>query len=263
MERASVVRGDDQIGDGQSVSICPPSSFFRFDSDSATYMKVYISSGKHIDNVSKRVDAINQHLDSPDVVFGEGGESDMVEMLRHISRVAPVAPLIALVAFIHLFIIMRLFGEIVAIVTRGKLGQDREIMRRVADQHGATIQEIDTFYSATPIHTYPILFGTLNWGAIILIPVGVWRFFPSFEGVVLLGLLLLLSGGLLLFAMLYQINEDRENRMVAEILSEADTLESACIVIGKGHRSGIEKQLVSHNEIKVINPTQTNINTLL
>lgn len=222
-------------------------------------MDVYISSGKHIDNVSKRVAMINQHLDSPDVVFAEGGKSDTVKILRRIGRMAPVAPLIALVAFIHLIIVMRFFGWVVAIVTRGKFGQDREIMRRIAYQHGTNIQEIDTFDSATPVYENSTLFGILNWGSIIYIPIVIWSSFPSFGGTVLSGLLLLLSGVVLLLAMLYLVNQDREERMVTEILSEADTVESACIVIGKGHHPGVEKQLVSHNGIYVINPTQTSI----
>ena len=223
-------------------------------------MQVYISSGKHIDNVTKRVDAINQHLDSPEVVFGEGGESDTIETLRRTVRIAPVAPLIAFVAFIHLFIVMRFIGGIVAIASRGEFGQDRVIMRKVADQHGATIQEIDTFYSAAPIDEHPISFGLLNWGTIILIPTIFWRLFPSIGGVLLSGLLLLLIGVILLFAMLYQINEEREKRMVDEILSEANTVDSACIVIGKGQHQGVETGLESHDEVEVINRTQTNGN---
>jgi len=260
MERANVVPMRVNIRKWESVrSYTSPSSLFCLGSNPAMYMQVYISSGKHIDRVNKRVDEINQYLDSPEAVFGEGGESDTMEMVKHISHVAPAAPLIAFVAFIHLFIVIRFFGRIVGITTCGKFGQDRDIMRRVADQHGATIHEIDTFHSATPIHKSPTLFGVLNWGVIILIPTVVWRFFPSFGGVVLMSLLLLLGGVVILFGMRYQINEDREERMVAEILNLSNTMGSACIVIGKGHRPGVEKRLVTHSEIEVINPTQRNI----
>jgi hypothetical protein len=222
-------------------------------------MRVYISSGKHVGQVSKRVNTINQHLESPDVVFTESGDVGIVDEFKSIARTVPVAPLIAFASVLHLFICIRLFGWVAAVVTQGRLGKDRIITQRIAGQHEATIREIDTFYSATPIFQNPILWGIANWGVLVLAPTILWIFSIPFRKIILTGILLL-SGFILLSAMLDVVNEDREKRMVTEILSEADITDSACVVIGKNHHSGVGKRLISHKDIDVINPTRGDTN---
>jgi len=219
-------------------------------------MRVYISSGSHITRVEKRVDVINQHLDSPEIVFAEGAESDTRKILKRTGRPLPIAPLITVAAFVHIFIYIRFFARIMAIVTCGKIGPDKDVMRTVADHPETTIQEIDTFYSAMPVHEHP-KWGIINWGALILVSTMAWWFFDTLFGVILAVVIVLIIGFVLLKLMLNEINENREDRMVTEILSEADTVESACIVIGEDHHPGVGKRLQSYNDIDVINPTQT------
>lgn len=234
------------------------SRFLPLASDVASYMRVYISSGKHVTCVNKRATAINQSLDSPDIVFGEGADSDLRTKLSGTARLFPNAPLAAGWAFVHLVILIELLGRLVALIPAIGMGRDRVLMQRIADQHGADIHEINTFDPATLVSEHPLLWGITNWALLVMIPAGVWAVFPSLLGVSLSILLLLFTGIALLVAMLELVNEDREDGMVTEILENTNGVDAACVVLGKNHHPGVGERLAAHEGVDVINPERTN-----
>lgn len=220
-------------------------------------MRVYISSGKHVTCVNKRIIAINQHLESPDVVFGEAAESDLISKLKNTARMSKTAPLAGAWAFVQLVILIELVGRLVEIIPCVGLGRDRVLMQRIAEQHGAAIHEINTFDPASPITEKPLLWGVTNWGLLVTISVGVWTVFPSLLGVGISVVLLLFSGLGLIVVMLSLVNENREDQMATEILENIDGVDSACVVLGKGHHPGVGERLAAHEGVDVINPERT------
>ena len=221
-------------------------------------MRVYISSGKHVTCVNKRIIAINQQLESPDVVFGEGAESDLITNLRGTARMLPTAPLAAGWAFVHLVILIELLGRLVEIIPCVGLGRDRVLMQRIANQHEADMHEINTLDPIIAIGEKPLLWGVTNWGLLVTIPLGVWIVFPSPFGVGISLILLMLSGVVLLVTLLKLINVDREDEMATEIVENMDGVDSACVVLGKEHHPGVGERLAAHEGANVINPERTN-----
>ena len=221
-------------------------------------MEVFISSGTHIDEVSGRVNAINQHLESPGVVFGEAGEATLTEQIREIAHLFPRAPLISLGAAFLVLVAYPIGGLILSIVSGGSKGRDKDIMQRIKNEHGAEIQEIDLVHPALPIYENPLRWAFLNWGPLVAVPLFASRYY-SLLGTIYISTLVLLMTTLVLFIiMLYFVNSRREDAMAGTIQSHTEDVDSACIVLGEGHHWGVGERLVSHEGIDVINPTPMN-----
>lgn len=212
-------------------------------------MRLYISSGSHVDDVEDRIAEIIDHLGSPDVVFGEGGEASLVEQLITIVYLFPRAPLIALAAAIQIFLILYILGTIVSILTRGVKGQDTDIMQQIASKYDAEICEIDSIHTARPVYDRPILWGIANWIPIIGLTIAL-----SLDTHLLIVTATLITiAYLLLHTMLYLVNEQREDRMAETIQSRAKDVESACVVLGEAHHAGVGKRLIQSDRIDVLN----------
>lgn len=221
-------------------------------------MQVFISSGTHIDEVDRRVDAINQHLESPDVVFSEAGEATQTGQIREIARLFPRAPLISLGAAFLVLLIYPIGGLILSVVSRGSKGRDKDIMQRIKNKHGAKIQEIDLVHPALPVYENPLQWAVLNWGSLVTVPLVASRYYSLFGTIYISTLTLLVITFVLFIIMLYLVNSRREDAMANSILSWTEDVDSACIVLGEAHHWGVGERLVSNEKIDVINPTPTN-----
>ncbi|TQQ83814.1 hypothetical protein EGH24_03280 [Halonotius terrestris] len=221
-------------------------------------MQVFISSGTHIDEVRRRVDAINQHLESPDVVFGEAGEATQTGQIREITHLFPRAPLIALGAAFLVLLIYPIGGLVLSIVSGGSKGRDKDIMQRIKTEHGAEIQEIDLVHPALPVYENPLQWAAVNWGPLVAVPLFASRYYSLFDAIYVSTLVLLLTTFVLFLIMLYVVNSRREDAMASSILSRTDDVDSACIILGEAHHWGVGERLVLHEEVDVINPTPVN-----
>lgn len=221
-------------------------------------MQVFISSGTHIDEVRRRVDTINRHLESPDVVFGEAAEAIQTEQIREIAHLFPRAPLIALGAAIQVLLVYPIGGLILSIVSRGSKGRDKAVMQRIKTEHGAEIQEIDLVHPALPVYESPLEWAVVNWIPLVAVPLFASRYYSLFDTIHISTLVLLLPAFVLFLIMLYVVNFRREDAMASSILSRTDDVDSACIVLGEAHHWGVGERLISHEEIDVINPTPMN-----
>jgi hypothetical protein len=228
-------------------------------------MQVYISSGSHIDEVTGRVEAINHHLDSPEIVFGEAGEATTTGQIRAIIDLFPKAPLIALGAGFLVLIAYPIGGLILSVFSRGSKGRDIDIMQRIKSQHGAEIREIDIVHPALPIHENPRWWAVLNWLPLIAVPVLASRVYPPLGAIYASVLVLLMFTLVLFLIMLYFVNTQREDAMADIIQSHVGDVDSACIILGEAHHWGVGERLVSHDGVDVINPTPTDpdLTTLL
>ncbi|TKX79917.1 hypothetical protein [Halorubrum sp. SD626R] len=221
-------------------------------------MRLYISSGAHVDEVDERIVEITDHLEAPDMVFGEGGEASLIKQSITIAYLFPRAPLIALAAAIQVILILGFFGRIVSIVTGGTKGKDTEIMERIASKYNAKICEIDSIHTARPVYDRPILWGLANWIPTIgLIVALVLDAQPL--SVVIVSLLI---GYILLHTMLYLVNSKREEKMAETVQSRVENVETACVVLGESHHVGVGKRLIDSGKIDVLNPIPDDLGLL-
>ena len=156
-------------------------------------MQVFISSGTHIDEVDRRVDAINQHLESPDVVFGEAGEATQTGQIREIAYLFPRAPLISLGAAFQVLLIYPVGGLILSMVSGGSKGRDKDIMQQIKNEHGAEIQEIDLLHPALPVYENPLRWAFFNWGSLVAVPLFASRYYPLFDALYISTLVLIVT----------------------------------------------------------------------
>lgn len=221
-------------------------------------MRVYFSSGTHVDDISGRINKINQEIESPDIVFGEGAGSSPVAQLKNIGKIALLTPLIGIIAFTQIFIILKLRGRLLSKATDGNKGSDKEIMEKIADQYGARKREIDTVSPATPIYQSPVKWIIVNWGILASIIAVAW--WSDYSMNLILGSVgvILMSGYILLHTLLYLVNRKRENAMAHEIESKSNDVDAACIVLGEVHHFGVGTRLSAQDGIDVINPSPSN-----
>lgn len=217
-------------------------------------MRLYISSGTHIDEVEGRVAEITDQIGTPDVVFGEGGEASLLGQAITILYLLPRAPLIALAAVIQIFLILPVSGGIVSIVTGGTKGRDTDIMQQIAFEYGAEIYEVDPVHTARPVYDRPILWGLANWIPTITLPVALSQDIP-FPTVTIRSIVWLsVIGYVLFYIMLCIVNAKRENGMAGTIRSRIEDVETACVVLGESHHAGVGERLVDSDGIDVLNP---------
>lgn len=218
-------------------------------------MQVYISSGTHIDEVTERVDSINRHLDSPDIVFAEAGEATSTGQLRAIIGLFPRAPLISLGAAFLIFFAYPIGGFFLSLFSGGTKGRDKNIMNQIKNEHNAEIKEIDSAYTARPVYDNPWLWAILNWGPLLFVPLLASQRYSKFSTIYFSILILLMITLLLFMLMLYLVNSRRETEMAEVVKSHVEDVNTACIVIGEAHHWGVGERLLSHDDISVINPT--------
>jgi len=222
-------------------------------------MRLYISSGTHIDEVEGRVSEIANQLEDPEVVFGEGGEASLIEQAITIAYLLPRAPLIALVAAFQVFFVLTLLGGIASVLTGGTKGRDTAIMQLIASKYDAKICEIDSVHTARPVYERPVLWGLVNWIPIIILPVAFSRVVPLPIVAIRSVAWLAVIGFVLFYIMLCIVNVQREDGMAETIQSRTTNVETACVVLGETHHIGIGKRLVGSNSIDVLNPTPDDI----
>jgi len=225
-------------------------------------MRLYISSGTHVGDVAERVAAINDKLEAPEVVFGEGGGVSLGGQARALAYLFPRAPLIALAAASQVFVILQLGGWVGSILTDGAKGRDLDIMQQIASEYDAEISEIDSVHTAQPVYDRPILWGLANWLPVVGLPGWFELSEPLSIAVIQAGLWLLLVGFVLFYIMLYMVNEQREDAMAELIRARAGDVDTACVVLGETHHVGVGKRLAGSDEVDVLNPTPADMGWL-
>lgn len=225
-------------------------------------MRVYISSGTHVGNVADRVGEIKKQLESPEVVFGEGGGASQRGQARALVLLFPRAPLIALAAALQVFVFLPLGGWVWSALTGGSKGRDLDIMQQIASEYDAEISEIDPVPTAQPVHDRPLLWSVVNWLPAVGLPVLLVPSNPLQFAVAHSLLRFVLIGYVLLFVVLYLVNERREDAMAAMIRKRASDVDTACVVLGEAHHAGVGKRLADTEGIDVLNPTPVDMGLL-
>lgn len=225
-------------------------------------MRVYISSGTHIGDVADRVTEINDHLNTPEMVFGEGGGASLHGQARVLIYLFPRAPLIALAAALQVFVILPVGGWLWSILTRGSKGRDLDIMHQIASEYDAEISEIDPVHTAQPVYDRPLLWGMANWLPLVLLSGGFTMSEPLSIAAVKTGIWLSGIGFVLFYIMLSIVNKRREDAMAATICRYTGDVDTACVVLGESHHVGVGKRLVDAEEVNVLNPTPAEMSWL-
>jgi len=225
-------------------------------------MRVYISSGTHVGDVADRVAEINDHLDTPEMVFGEGGGASLRGQARVLTYLFPRAPLIALAAALQVFVILPVGGWLGSILTRGSKGRDLDIMRQIASEYDAEISEIDPVHTAQPVYDRPILWGLPNWLPVVALPVLFLQSNPVSIAAIQAIQWLALIGFILFYIMLAVVNTQREDAMASTIRSRTGDVDTACVVLGESHHIGVGKRLVNAEDVDVLNPTPAGMSWL-
>jgi hypothetical protein len=225
-------------------------------------MRVYISSGTHVGDVAERVDAINDQLEAPEVVFGEGGEASLRGQARALAFLFPRAPLIALAATLQVFMFMPLGGLLGSVLTDGSKGRDLDIMQQIASEYDAEISEIDPVHTAQPVYDRPLLWGMANWLPVVILSGGFTLSEPPLITAVKTGIWLAGIGFVLFYIMLGVVNTQREDAMAATIRRRTGDVDTACVVLGESHHLGVGKRLVDGEDVNVLNPTPADMSWL-
>lgn len=218
-------------------------------------MDIWISSGTHVDGIAEREERIEERLGDPDVVFAEGAEkSTERDQLVSILRIIPCAPLLAVAVIIHIYVIIELHGKIKSVVTNGKSGRDVDIVRNLTARHSIEPREIDNEPLGQYIHNHPIVWGIVNWGALLGITYFGWSSPLTVWNVILYGGGLLAVGFILLIALLAVANYTREEAMAEVISDESEKHNQAVVILGEGHHPGVGSRLTDEPGLNVINP---------
>jgi hypothetical protein len=135
-------------------------------------------------------------------------------------------------------------------------------MQRIASEYDAEISEIDLVHTAQPVYDRPLLWGVANWLPAVSFPVLLLRTNPLQLAVAHSLLRFVLIGYILLFIMLYVVNEQREDTMAAMIQRRTSNVDTACVVLGGTHHVGVGKRLANVEGVDIINPTPSDMGWL-
>lgn len=230
-------------------------------------MDIWISSGTHVDDIAERVERIEERLGDPDVVFAEGSEkSTERDQLVSILRIIPYAPLLAIAVISQIYVNVELRGEIKSRITDGESGRDVDIVRSLTSRHDIEPREIDKEPLGQHVNQ-PIVWGIVNWGALLAITYFGWSSLPAVRNViqsstellavgdiVFIGFLAIAVGYFFLLVLLAVANYPREEAMAEVISDESGKYDRAVVVLGEGHHPGVGSRLTDEPGINVINP---------
>lgn len=224
-------------------------------------MDIWISSGTHVDSIAEREKRIEQQLDNLNVVFAEGAEkSTSREQIISILEIMPIAPLLAAAVAFHIYITVEIHGRIKSKISGGETGRDVELVQNLTSRHSVEWHEIDNEPLSQYIHTNRIIWGIFNWGSLFGITVLIWPSPLSVWNAIQYGTVLLLSGYILLIALLTVANYAREETMTEEITNRSEKHDQAVVVLGEGHHPGVGRRLKKESDLNVLNPRPEDLN---